>query len=181
MVKQPELVPAILSDMDFEAMLEACPDGQWRAMFTEAASEGLRVGGILALEWDDVDFEGSILRVCNKSDHATKSRKNRLIPMSPQIIAALQPLRLGIHKSNLVFTNGVARKFRNNFQREYTKISKRAGLVDDAGKLKYTMHDFRATCATQLQRQGVPIKTAQKILGHASLSTTAKHYTGVEL
>ena len=100
--------------------------------------------------------------------------------MTHQVATALRRLRVGMIKSDLVFTNGTGGKIVNNFDRAYQKIAKRAGLLDDKGNPRYGLHDMRRSCATELQRSGVPMKTTQRILGHANMTTTAKYYTGVE-
>jgi len=42
------------------------------------------------------------------------------------------------------------------------------------GKARFTIHDLRRSCATELLRRGVAPKT-QRILGHANLATTMKY------
>jgi integrase len=41
------------------------------------------------------------------------------------------------------------------------------------------IHAYRHTFGTNLCRQGVPIQTASKLLGHDDISTTAKYYVNV--
>ena len=55
----------------------------------------------------------------------------------------------------------------------------RAGLVDGHNKPRFSTHDLRRSCATELLRRGVNPKVVQKMLGHASIQTTMAHYVGV--
>lgn len=142
---------------------------------TIAHYTGLRRGEILSLEWADVDFEGNLLRVCNKDDHLTKSRKNRRVPMAPQVIEALKKLEPGRFKDRYILYMNPTR-----FEMDFRSIQKVAGLVDDNNHNIYKLHDFRVTCATNMQCQGVPVKVCQKILGHADMATTAKYYLGAD-
>ena len=64
-------------------------------------------------------------------------------------------------KSDLVFTNERGVKIRNNHDRGYQKIAKRAGLLDDKGNPRYGLHDLRRSCATELQRSALPLKALQ--------------------
>ena len=55
----------------------------------------------------------------------------------------------------------------------------RAGLIDEQKKPRFSIHDLRRSCATELLRRGVSPKVVQKMLGHASIQTTMAHYVGV--
>ena len=52
------------------------------------------------------------------------------------------------------------------------------GLVRHGVEEK-NIHAYRHTFGTNLCRQGVPIQTASKLLGHDDISTTAKYYVNV--
>ena len=52
-------------------------------------------------------------------------------------------------------------------------------LCDEAGILRFSMHALRHTYATRAVEAGVPPKVLQKMLGHASLSTTIDRYVHV--
>ncbi len=179
-LKEPEPVPTILEPEDFQALLNACQDDRWKAICTIGYYTGLRRGEIVALEWQDIDFESGILHVHNKEDHTTKSGKNRSVPMTSQVITALQALRVDMFQSKYVFKNTAGRPMFNNFFSCFERIVKRAGLVDDKGKPLFSVHDLRRSCATELLRRGVAPKTVQRILGHADLSTTMKYYAAVK-
>jgi len=179
-VREPEPVVRTLESVNFQKLLDGCLDDRWRAICTLGYYAGLRRSEILHLEWDDVDFDGQVLHVRNKENHATKSRKNRSVPMSSQVISALQKLtRLSIRDS-FVFKNLFGGQMINNVSRDFAQIVVRAGLTDDQDKPRYTMHDLRRSCATNLLRVGTPPKTVQRLLGHANLTTTMTYYAGVE-
>lgn len=179
MVKESEPVPRILEPEDFAAMLGACRDDRWRAMCTVAYYGGLRRGEMLALDWKDVDFENQILHVRNTEDHVAKSRKNRDVPMTSDVVRALSALKSGRLPTGSVFRNAAGVRMTRNICWSFGEIVRRAGLVDDKGKARFSMHDLRRSCATELLRHGVSPKTVQKILGHANLTTTMTYYAGV--
>jgi len=52
----------------------------------------------------------------------------------------------------------------------FKRISKKTGI-------KVTPHMFRHTHATEMIKDGVPIRVIQKRLGHRSVSTTMDTYT----
>ena len=45
-------------------------------------------------------------------------------------------------------------------------------LADD-----FTMYNLRHTYCTDLEKKGVPINIARRLMGHASIETTSKIYT----
>lgn len=177
--REPEPTPNLMEAPEFQKLLGACTSDRWSAICCLGYYGGLRRGEILALEWDDVDFDEGMLRICNTKDHVTKSRKIRYVPMSAELAEALKKLLPERFKNKLVFTNYLGRKVRNNVSRDFAAVVIRAGLVDENGKEKYSMHDLRATCATNLLESGADPKTVQEILGHSSINTTMKYYVGV--
>ena len=50
------------------------------------------------------------------------------------------------------------------------------GMCDKAGIPRFSVHDLRHTYATRAIERGVPPKTLQRLLGHASLKTTMDRY-----
>ena len=95
-----------------------------------------------------------------------------MVPMTCQVIDSLQKLKTKIFRSKCVITYKSGNRMANNVWLNFSKIMTRAQLVDDQGKPRFTMHDLRRSCATELLRCGVSPKTVQKILGHSSLTTT---------
>lgn len=163
-VSEPEPVPNILEPEEFEALLAACQDDRWRAICMIGYYAGLRRAEIVHLEWTDVDFDNEILYVRNKTKagHTTKSKKNRQVPMSSQVVSALQVLQRSIFQSKHVFRNTAGRPMYNNFGSCFERIVRRAGLVENiqvddkiVENPRFSVHDLRRSCATELLRQGV--------------------------
>ncbi|MBN1764741.1 MAG: site-specific integrase [Sedimentisphaerales bacterium] len=189
-VPEPEPVPKTLNHDEFKALLNACPDDRWKAICTLGYYAGLRQGEILALEWEDIDFEGRMLHIRNKKDHRTKSGKNRSVPMTIEVVAALKALQVHRFKDTRVFPNKIVKP---HVSRDFSLIVIDAGLVekydkakddkakDDKLKVKhrFTMHDLRRTFATNLLATGTDPKSVQILAGHSAVQTTLNHYAGV--
>jgi integrase/recombinase XerD len=47
--------------------------------------------------------------------------------------------------------------------------------------VRFTPHELRHTYATDLLRRGVPVGVVQKLLGHASISTTIDTYSHLDI
>jgi integrase len=152
-----------------------------RTMVLTAVLTGLRVGEILGLRWQDVDFKQGELRVeqavYRGSVGSPKTRgSRRTLPLSDALVSALKTLALRSLEASpqsLVFAtrNGTPHSDTNLLLRDL----KPAGRQIGAPWLSW--HTFRRTHATLLQLAGGSAKDAQAQLGHAQISTTLGIYT----
>jgi integrase/recombinase XerD len=152
-----------------------------RALLETLYATGMRVTELVSLSLNDANLASGSVRVLHG-----KRQKERIIPLHPQAIGALDAyLQRGrIHlvkdpKEQALFVN---------FQ---GKPLTRQGLwliikhyVEEAGIAKaVTPHTLRHSFATHLLTGGAKLPDVQKLLGHANVSTTQiyTHLTGDEL
>lgn len=157
---------------------------------------GLRRGEALALTQNDIDLENRTISV-NKTvifkgntpeiKNTPKSDAgNRIIPVIDVLYDDLK-----VHMDNLenifLFTmknNQIVSKssFRKMWDRTIKKLNTAAGGTDHIKALAtdITPHIFRHTYATMLYYAGVDLKTAQYLLGHASIQMTLDIYTHLD-
>ena len=162
---------------------------------------GLRAGELLALTWDDVDFDKKMLYVTKTQTIArdwyndssetvgigspkTKS-SNRQIPLMPSMLALLQAYRgkqnemkilLGgtYQDSNLIFCSATGVRLTSS---NLSRISRNVGIK--AGIYGIHTHCLRHTFATRGLENGVELRVMQDLLGHSSINMTANLYTHV--
>ena len=142
---------------DIAGLLAACSD--WlRPIVIVALNTGMRKGEILALAWDDVDFQNKLVRVRD-----SKNKEARTIDMSLALIETLRGLPQH-QDSPYVFPDRHGEKsdifgrVRGQFERALT-----------AAKIKdFRFHDLRHTFASHLAMQGVDLFTIGAFLGHKS-------------
>lgn len=125
---------------------------------------GLRIGEVLALTPQDVDFK-------NKTISITKTRLNNKQTSPPKTLSSIRTIEVSdfILKILLDFISSD----RFIFKIEYTYLS----LV--LKKAKTNSHIFRHTHVALLIEAGVPIKVISERLGHANVNTTLSIYTHV--
>jgi integrase len=58
----------IPSPPEIKAIVEAAPEGEWRAFFTTAIFTGLRASELRGLRWADVDLKKRELHVTQRAD-----------------------------------------------------------------------------------------------------------------
>ncbi len=128
---------------------------------------GLRVSEVVGLRCRDLDLPGRNLRVLGKGS------RERQVFLTNDWIASLvgaylttrSALRVG--HDRLLFNSQGAPMTAPAMRSRLLKAGRDAGLGN-----RVTPHMLRHTAATQLIEAGVDIRYVQRLLGHASLSTT---------
>jgi integrase len=130
----------------------------WRLI----ANAGLRRAEAQQLRW--VDIQGSFMNVLSTEDERTKSGKWRQVPLSDSARAALVTLKRKTGKSMYVIPQMTG----PSLSRAFRIDAKTRGL---AGSL----HSLRHSYGAHLVMAGVPLRTVQKLMGHASYATTERY------
>lgn len=169
---------------------------QYYMLFKTLAYTGMRIGELIALTWQDIDFiKGTIdinktvsIGYHNKviiTDGKTKS-SNRTIALDKETIQELKQwkqeqarelLKRGynaMNKKQLVFSNRYNRHLEKNI------INKKLYMYSKACNLpRITPHGLRHTHATLLFESGASIKQVQTRLGHRNARITIDIYTHI--
>lgn len=145
---------------ELEELYEASPFHAdiWRFM----ANTGLRRREALQLQWRDVAEDH--IRIVSRAGARTKSGKWRIIPLSDSAKAALERLRQHTGTSGYV----LPRAHRASLSRAFSRCQRRAGIDGN-------LHCLRHTFAAHLVSNGVPLRTVQVLMGHASIATTERY------
>jgi len=155
-----------------ERFLEAA-DSSWRTMLTVALKTGVRLGELLALKWEDVDLRtGKIVvrrTLWQKQEGTPKGGRSREIPLSEVAKACLQRQR---HlKGPYVFCKSDGSRFSHSEVKGVVPLTcQRAGLAK-----RLTWHHLRHSFASHLVMRGVPLKSVQELMGHASIEMTMRY------
>jgi integrase/recombinase XerD len=128
---------------------------------------GNRLSTALNVKIKDVNFENKTIYLCE-----TKNRKEQIIPLSPQLALDLREyleFRKG-EADDYLFCNEYGEKASD---RTYQQLVRRYNTKRNVEKT--SIHVFRHTFAKQWVLASGDIARLQKILGHASLSTTNEY------
>ncbi|MCA9688764.1 MAG: tyrosine-type recombinase/integrase [Myxococcales bacterium] len=126
---------------------------------------GMRRNEVLDLTWAMVDARHRCLRL---PDSKTGQK---VVPISSHVLALLDALRSRARPDVpwVLYSRTGTRVHEASLGRAWSTIRGRAGLAD------VRLHDLRHSAASDALMSGVPIEVVRKILGHASIQTTARY------
>jgi integrase len=141
--------------------LHKCRHGAtWRLM----VNTGLRRSEAMQLMWEHVDLKRGNVNVVSTEDARTKSGHWRQIPLSEGARAALARLKRKKGRTDYV----LPRITSESLSRAFLTDAERLGLPG-------SLHTLRHTYAAHLVMAGVPLRTVQVLMGHASFKTTERY------
>ena len=154
-------------------------------IFLCAARTGLRMGELLALQWDDLDFNGRCIQISRNYTHwkltTPKSGESRRVDMSLELTQVLKDLKLecqidaGASGSDVppwVFCNEKGGLLHPHNLRDRIFY----GLLKKAGIRQVRFHDLRHSFASLLLQQGESPVYVKDQLGHSSIQITVDCY-----
>jgi site-specific recombinase XerD len=166
--KLPRKLPTVLSIEEVTRFLAAIPDGKMRAVLITAYAAGLRVFEVVALRVQDIDNQRMVVRIAEG-----KGGKQRLVMLSPKLLNLLRVYwRAERPRSEWLFPG---RDPGQHISIRSVQLACQTAR-DAAGIGKHiTMHTLRHCFATHLLEAGTNLCTIKLLLGHRSLSTTARY------
>ena len=166
-VKTCKTVKETYSDEALEIMRDHCETARDLALIDLLASTGMRVGELVLLNRDDIDFTNRECVVLGKGN------KQRKVYFDARAKIHLQNyLRSRTDANPALFVS--LQKPHNRLQIRGVEIR----LHELGEKLKLCRihpHKFRRTLATMAIDKGMPIEQVQQLLGHQSVDTTLQY------
>lgn len=169
-VRTESLIKEVISDENMEVLRDSCHEIRDVAMIDLLASTGIRVGELVKINCEDIDFHERQCVVIGKGNKErevyfnarAKIHLKRYIESRSDKNPALFVSLSSPH--NRLTIGGIESRLR--------QLGKRAGLS------KIHPHKFRRTLATMAIDKGMPIEQVQRLLGHVKIDTTL-HYAMV--
>ena len=165
---------------EVEAILAAAPATELgridRLVYLTAVMTGMRRGEVVAIRWQDIDWDTRVIRVrrnYTRGEFGTpKSRRSsRAVPLADRLVAELRThyeLTTNHDALDLVFTNPVS-----GTVLDPSKLRRRfVACALQAGVRPVRFHDLRHTFGTQMAATGAPLRAVQEWLGHSDYRTT---------
>ncbi len=144
---------------------------------------GLRIGELLALTWEDIDFQkgtATVSKSCYDSwenghykkvfDTPKTPSSERVIPLPKQIVKHLKRIRKQTGARFVVAAKSEYGAQIRSYQRSFEHVLSKLNIQ---GK---SFHVLRHTFATRALEVGMDIKTLSEILGHRNPAVTLQRY-----
>ena len=166
-VKTDSLVKEVLSDEQLEQLRDSCTTKRDLAIIDILASTGIRVGELVKLNREDIDFYERQCVVFGKGN------KERVVYFNARTKLHLQQyLNERIDDNPALFVSLNSPHSRLTISGVEIRIRK---LGQALSMPKVHPHKFRRTLATMAIDKGMPIEQVQRLLGHVRIDTTL-HY-----
>ena len=166
-VKTASNIKETYSDETLELMRDSCSEMRDLAMIDLLASTGMRVGEMVLLNRDDVDFAERECVVFGKGD------KERMVYFDARTKLHLQDYWESRSDDNPALIVSLKAPFnRLSIGGVETRLRE---LGRQLGVHKVHPHKFRRTLATMAIGKGMPIEQLQQLLGHKRIDTTLQY------
>jgi integrase/recombinase XerD len=167
MPKKPQTLPVILSPEEVRHFLSCVPRRKARTALTVCYAAGLRVSEAIALKPTDVDSKRMTIRVTQG-----KGQKDRDVMLSEQLLVILRDWYRFARPTQWMFPGLIPGSHitRPGIEDACQLAHERSGLSKPV-----TPHSLRHAFACHLLEYGADVRTIQLLLGHRSLSTTARY------
>lgn len=194
----------VLTVKETEIFLKEAEGTFYYNLYVLALETGMRIGELLGLTWEDVDFEKRLIQVSQtlcyfKKDgkyvfemHETKTNNGkRVIPLTKKAMKVLknqwdcknkiiaQGKTAPEEYQNLIFVTKNNRPSQQFIVQECIELIIRHIQEKHTDFERFSTHCFRHTFATRAIENGMNPKTLQKLLGHGSLQMTMDLYCHV--
>lgn len=158
---------------EFDAMLDVCPDLEWKLVLSLAYRAGLRCPSEThRLTWGDANWATETLTV-----HATKTKRDseggiRHVPMAPELKALLLEAFEKAQEGDERILTQPADK--SNMRTTLYKLMARAGVK----RFNKPFQNMRCTCETNWLAAGIPEYQVSRWIGH-EVEVSRRHYDQV--
>ena len=165
--KKPEKLPLILSPQEVLHFLGCVGSSKQRAILSSCYAAGLRISEAIRLRAADIDSQRMVIRV-----DQGKGRKDRYVMLSARLLETLRSYWRAVRPTDWLFEGDIPGRpiDRSSVELACRKARRLSRIVKPI-----TPHSLRHAFAVHLLEAGTDIRTIQLLLGHRSLSTTARY------
>lgn len=186
-----------------QIFIEAIKGHELEVLFLTALNTGMRQGELLALTWNDIDFNSNTISINKTAKYVAPvdkegRGKGSVLVQTPKTMSSIRTIPIPVflkdklkqyktiqsknrlrlanmyYNNSLVFCNTYGKYLDSSrLRKEFNKI-----LLNNQLQAR-KFHDLRHTFATRLFELGENPKKVQTILGHSNISTTLDTYTHV--
>ena len=173
-IKAPKTIqsyPAFVTFDELQIIINKTEKNFLKPLFHTAFFTGMRLGELVNMKWNWIDFQNNFITIKCDESFTTKSRKERYIPVNStlkNILTGIQPKIINITNDDFVFTNKIGIKLNEGF---VSKVFKRAVRQSKLNN-KIHFHSLRHSFCSNLVQKGVSLYVVKDLAGHQNIKTT---------
>src|SRR5450631_742904 len=165
--RKPQKLPVVMSQEEVNRFLLAVENPKHRVILTVCYAAGLRVSEAVRLTPEAIDSQRMVIRVA-----AGKGSKDRYVMLSPKLLDILRAYWRKARPQHWLFPGDLPGQ---PITASAVEVVCRQVREQAAISKPVTPHSLRHAFAVHLLESGADVRTTQLLLGHRSLSTTAKY------
>ncbi|MBZ0181589.1 MAG: tyrosine-type recombinase/integrase [Melioribacteraceae bacterium] len=167
--KIPKSFPVFISESELLIILNNTQMQLMKDIFTIAFYTGMRLGELVNMKWNWIDFTQNIITIKNSREFNSKNKRERIIPIHPKVNTILLSIfQLGKDQNDLVFFRKKNIKLNEDFVSKQFKKAVREAKLND----KIHFHTLRHSFASALVQRGISLYAVKELLGHGNIKTT---------
>lgn len=166
-IKTTKTVKEVISDEEIEKMRDNCKNLRDLAIVDLLYSTGIRIGELVRLNVDDIDFEERECIVFGKGD-----KERRVYFDAKTKIHLMGYINSRSDDNPALFVTLDAPYDRLKISGVEIRLRR---LGRELGINRVHPHKFRRTMATRAIDKGMPVEQVQKLLGHSQIDTTMRY------
>jgi integrase len=169
-LKVDEKAKRVLSQEEFERLLNAIEETWLHDIIAFNVLTGLRLGEIMNLKWHDFDPVKQTITVQSSEGYRVKGGKMRVVPIGQDGLDLLNSIR---RKGEWIFAGDKGKHYTDDYvSRKFKAYVRKLGLPEE---IHY--HRLRDTYCTWMADQNVPPHIIKALAGHSSIRVTEKYIT----
>lgn len=166
-IKTTKTVKEVISDEEIERMRDKCKNLRDLAIIDLLYSTGMRIGELVRLNIDDIDFEERECIVFGKGD---KERRVYFDAKTKIHLMGYINSRSDDNPALFVTLNAPCDRLKiSGVEIRLRRLGQEIGIN------RVHPHKFRRTMATRAIDKGMPVEQVQKLLGHSQIDTTMRY------
>lgn len=167
-IKSEKKLPIVLNQTECQLLFNNLTFLKHRLMLKLIYSGGLRIGELLRLKWEDLDFERLLIHI-----KQGKGKKDRYVPLAKSLLPELFIFMDQSAPSLHIFPGapGYPSMSETGIRFAMKQAIKKAGIQ----KSGVCIHTLRHSFATHLLEFGLDIVSIKELLGHNRIETTLKY------
>ncbi len=165
-LRVPQEPPAFLTIDQLKTLIDSIHDPWLRDIIVVASMTGMRLGEVLNIEWNDINWDAGTILIRSSEGYRVKGGKMRTIPMNETVAALLQAKT---RRDGLVFKGrrGWRRAYGSYVSKKFKEAVRSLGFDE-----RLHFHSLRHTFASLLVQRGVSLYEVQNLLGHSTVAVT---------